>query len=104
MFVLVLSLLIPSRISKEKYKQGFIYSFLIIFFAMATFAISMFPNFVPSTIDPNYSLNIYNAASSQLTLKTMLIIAAIGMPFVIGYTIWVNYVFRGKVKIEEHSY
>ena len=102
--VLVLALLIPSCILKEKYKQGFAYSFLIIFLAMATFAISMFPNFVPSTIDPNYSLNIYNGASSQLTLKTMLIIAAIGMPFVIGYTIWINHVFRGKVKIEEHSY
>jgi cytochrome d ubiquinol oxidase subunit II len=64
----------------------------------------MFPNFIPSTIDPSYSLNLYNAASSQTTLTIMLIIAAIGMPVVIGYSIWINRIFRGKVKIDEHSY
>jgi cytochrome d ubiquinol oxidase subunit II len=71
---------------------------------MVIFAIGLFPNFVPSTIAPNFSLNIYNAASSQKTLIVMLIIALIGMPVVIAYTIWVNKVFRGKVKIDETSY
>lgn len=102
--VFVFALLIPSRIAQQRYKQGFTFSFLIILLAMATFAISLFPNFVPSTIDPSYSLNLYNAASSQMTLTIMLIIAAIGMPVVIGYSIWIHRIFRGKVKIDEHSY
>ena len=41
-----------------------------------------------------------NASSSKLTLTVMLIIALVGMPFVIGYTIYVYRAFRGKVKLE----
>ncbi len=102
--ILILALFIPSKISKRQYKQGFTYTSIITLLSMAAFAISLFPNFVPSTIDPNYSLNLYNGASSQMTLKIMLIIAIIGMPVVIGYSIWVHRVFRGKVEIDEHSY
>lgn len=59
-----------------------------------------FPNMVNASNDPSLSLTIYNASSSELTLKVMLIIALIGMPFVIGYTIYLYKVFRGKVQIE----
>ena len=51
--------------------------------------------------DPALSLTIYNAASSQLTLTVMLVIALIGMPIVIGYTAYIYKVFRGKVAGEE---
>lgn len=56
-----------------------------------------FPNLVSASNDPNLSLTIYNASSSELTLKIMLIIALIGMPIVIAYTAYVYKVFRGKV-------
>ncbi len=55
-----------------------------------------FPNLVRAT-EPALSLTIYNASSSALTLKVMLIIALVGMPVVIGYTIYAYRVFRGKV-------
>jgi cytochrome d ubiquinol oxidase subunit II len=71
---------------------------------MALFAAGIFPNVVISTINPDYSLTIYNAASSQKTLYTMLVIALIGMPFVIGYTVTIYWIFRGKVKIDQMSY
>jgi len=35
---------------------------------------------------------------------TMLVIALIGMPIVIGYTIFVYRVFKGKVVLGEDSY
>ncbi len=101
---LALILLLPAQVKKDNFKMGFTYSFIIVALLMVTFAIGIFPNLVPSSIDPNYSLNIYNASSSQTTLTVMLIIAIIGMPFVIGYTIWAHKVFSGKVKIEENSY
>lgn len=101
---LALILLLPAQVKKDNFKMGFTYSFIIVALLMITFAIGIFPNLVPSSIDPNYSLNIYNASSSQTTLTVMLIIAIIGMPFVIGYTIWAHKVFSGKVKIEENSY
>lgn len=100
---LALILLIPSQIKKNNYKMAFLYSFIVVASLMTTFAIGLFPNLVPA-IDPANSLNIYNSASSQMTLTIMLIIALIGMPLVVAYTIWVNKVFRGKVVIDETSY
>ena len=60
-----------------------------------------FPNLVKASNDPELSLTISNASSSELTLKVMLIIALIGMPLVIGYTIYLYKVFKGKVHIEK---
>ena len=51
-----------------------------------------------------YSLTIYNASSSPKTLGIMLVIALIGMPAVIAYTSSIYWIFRGKVKLDEHSY
>ncbi|HSA13805.1 MAG TPA: cytochrome d ubiquinol oxidase subunit II [Spirochaetota bacterium] len=42
-------------------------------------------------------LTIYNASSSHLTLSVMLIIALVGMPFVIAYTAYVYRIFKGKI-------
>lgn len=60
-----------------------------------------YPNLVVADNDPALSLTIRNASSSQLTLTVMSIIALVGMPLVIGYTIYVYKVFKGKVKLEE---
>lgn len=59
-----------------------------------------FPYLVKESNDPSLSLTIYNASSSELTLKVMLIIALVGMPIVIGYTIYFYKVFKGKILIE----
>jgi len=68
------------------------------------FSVELAPNLVASSIRPEYSLTIYNAASSAKTLGIMLIIAIIGMPFVLAYTAVIYWVFRGKVQIGAHSY
>lgn len=65
-------------------------------------AIGIFPNLILSPI--GNSLDIYNAASSPRTLKIMLIIALIGMPMVLSYTVAIYWVFRHKVELDEHSY
>ena len=59
---------------------------------------------MPSITDLNNSLTIYNASSSETTLSTMLVIALIGMPLVIIYTVVIYRVFKGKVVITEESY
>jgi cytochrome d ubiquinol oxidase subunit II len=61
-------------------------------------AVSMFPRLVPSSLDLANSLTIYNAASSPRTLTVMLVIALLGMPLVLGYTVFVYRLFRGKVQ------
>jgi cytochrome d ubiquinol oxidase subunit II len=55
-------------------------------------------------VNEQYNLTITNAASQPNTLTVMLIIALIGMPFVLLYTAGVYYLFRGKVVLDEDSY
>ncbi|MEM9452739.1 MAG: cytochrome d ubiquinol oxidase subunit II [Myxococcota bacterium] len=66
-------------------------------------AAALYPNIVVSS-SAAPSLDIYRAASSEATLRLMGIIALIGMPLVATYTATVYWVFRGKVKLDEHSY
>ena len=110
-FLFVLALLnmlaianIPREIHHKKEFKAFLSSCASIAALLALFAAGIFPNIVTSTINPDYSLTIYNASSSQKTLETMLIIALVGMPFVLGYTFTIYWIFRGKVKLDKMSY
>ena len=57
----------------------------------------MFPRVMISTLDPAYSLTIYNAASGPYTLKVMTIVAAIFVPVVLLYQGWTYWVFRKRI-------
>lgn len=95
---------IPREIHYGREGRAFISSAATILSLMALFAIGIFPNLVLSNPNPEYSLNIYNAASSQKTLGIIFTFAIIGIPFVLAYTIGIYWVFRGKVKLESTSY
>jgi cytochrome d ubiquinol oxidase subunit II len=62
-----------------------------------------YPNLVRAT-DPALSLTLANASSSPLTLKVMLIIALVGMPLVVGYTVFAYRVFKGKARPGDGGY
>ncbi|QJC33685.1 cytochrome d ubiquinol oxidase subunit II [Enterobacteriaceae endosymbiont of Donacia provostii] len=66
----------------------FIFSILNIVSVITTIGIMIFPFIVPSSIKSIQSLTIWNATSSTLTLKIMLYIVIIFMPFVLMYTFW----------------
>lgn len=96
---------IPIGLKAKKFGFTFLASSVIVASATGMVAVSLFPRLVPSSINlADGSLTIYNSASSQNTLFTMLIIALIGMPLVIGYTIYIYRVFKGKVVITKDSY
>ena len=104
----VLNVLVIANIFREFRKErdgrAFISSCLAIVCLMVLFGIGIYPNLVWSNPNPEYSLSIYNAASSPKTLTNMLIIAIIGMPLVLAYTISIYYIFRGKVRLDASSY
>ena len=54
--------------------------------------------------DLAHSLTVANASSTERTLTTMLVIAGIGMPLVLGYTFFIYRTFKGKVEIGPDSY
>ena len=104
----LLNMLAIANIPREIHHGREFFAFLSSAFGIAALlglvAIGIFPNLVISNPNPEYSLNIYNAASSQQTLTNMLIIALIGLPFVAAYTISIYWIFRGKVKLDASSY
>ncbi|GAB4296549.1 MAG: cytochrome d ubiquinol oxidase subunit II [Ignavibacteriaceae bacterium] len=95
---------IPREIVHGREFRAFLSSSASVAALLALFAIGLYPDIVISTIDPSYNLTIYNASSSQKTLNVMLIIAVIGIPFVLAYTFSIYWIFRGKVKLDKMSY
>jgi len=60
----------------------------------------LYPNLVPSTLNPDWSLTIYNASSSPYTLKIMTWAAVIFAPLVIIYQAWTYWVFRQRISAD----
>jgi cytochrome bd ubiquinol oxidase subunit II len=83
---------------------AFVASSATIALLLVSGAIGIFPNLIISTTDRAYDLTIYNSASADNTLVVCLIIALIGLPFVLLYTTGVYYFFRGKTTVEPHGY
>jgi cytochrome d ubiquinol oxidase subunit II len=63
---------------------------------ISTVGLSMFPFILPSSINPQSSLTVWNASSSHLTLFVMLLVTAIFLPLILIYTAWVYRVLWGR--------
>jgi len=95
---------IPYALCKRWSGWAFIASCLTVCALVMLLGLALFPNLVTSSPNVENSLTIYSAASSQKTLWLMLIVAMLGMPFVIGYTSVIYWVFRGRVTGDEYSH
>jgi cytochrome d ubiquinol oxidase subunit II len=95
---------IPRAIYHGRPFYAFITSCCSIAAFVFLFMIALYPNLIVSSLNPDWNLTIFNAASSQKTLGIMTIIAVIGMPFVLAYTAVIYWVFRGKVQMGTSSY
>ncbi|MGG7565219.1 cytochrome d ubiquinol oxidase subunit II [Rhodovulum sp. DZ06] len=65
--------------------------------AVSSVGLTMFPFILPSTLNPDASLTVWDASSSHLTLFVMLGATVIFMPLILLYTAWVYRVLWGKV-------
>jgi cytochrome d ubiquinol oxidase subunit II len=63
---------------------------------MALFG-SLFPDVMPSTTDPAFSLTVDNASSTAYTLKIMTWVAVIMTPVVLCYQAWSYWIFRKRI-------
>ncbi len=70
---------------------------LTIAFSAITVAIGLYPRLMVSSLNPDWSLTIYNASSSSYTLKVMTIIALVFVPIVLLYQGWSYWVFRERI-------
>lgn len=71
--------------------------------AIATLFMILYPRVMISTLDPAFSLTIYNASSSPYTLKVMTIVALVFLPFVLLYQGWSYWVFRRRLESRPES-
>ncbi|ORB68349.1 cytochrome d ubiquinol oxidase subunit II [Mycobacterium scrofulaceum] len=61
---------------------------------------SLYPNLVPSTLDKQWSLTIYNASSTHYTLKVMTWVTVIMAPLTVVYQAWTYWVFRKRISAD----
>ncbi|AFI89518.1 cytochrome d ubiquinol oxidase subunit II [Pectobacterium parmentieri] len=86
---------------------GFLTSSLTVVCVILTAGITLFPFVMPSSFDPNVSLTLWDATSSQLTLQVMTILACIFVPTILIYTSWCYYKMFGRIDaryIEENKH
>jgi cytochrome d ubiquinol oxidase subunit II len=81
--------------------KAFLASALSIAALFAAVGSTIFPNLVRASNGASLSLSIFNASASQNTLTIMLALALVGMPVVIGYTIFIYRTFSGPVGAQD---
>jgi len=84
-------------VNAGKFAWAFTLTGLTIATIVAAIFVGMYPNVMLSTIDPAYSLTVFNASSTTMTLQIMSVVALIFVPIVLGYQSWSYWVFRKRV-------
>ncbi|MDF3291365.1 MULTISPECIES: cytochrome d ubiquinol oxidase subunit II [Streptomyces] len=87
--------LVCNRFGREGW--SFALSGVTIAAVVAMLFLALFPDVMPSTTNPAWSLTVSNASSSPYTLKIMTWIAGIMTPLVLGYQAWTYWVFRKRI-------
>jgi len=91
-------------LNQESWFRAWFSSALTIVGATFFGVIGLFPNLFPSSINAEFSLSAFNASSSPLTLKIMLVVVILFVPLVLAYQIWTYNLFKGKVTREDFMY
>ncbi|MCX4747815.1 cytochrome d ubiquinol oxidase subunit II [Kitasatospora sp. NBC_01287] len=94
----LLGALAANQLAREGW--AFSLSGLTVVAAVAMLFLSLFPDVMPSTLDPRWSLTVVNAASSPYTLKLMTVVAAVFTPIVLLYQGWTYWVFRKRIGVQ----
>ncbi len=101
--------LVASRLALEGSTLGAWFGSAVFILGLTFFGVSgMYPGIILSSLDPAFSVTVFNGASSPLTLTIMLAVALCAVPVVILYQAWVYWTFAHRVTKEtldeEHAY
>ncbi len=97
--VAVLSMLsIGFFIREQQMGWAFIASMVAIALSVVTVFSGLYPRVLPSSLNADFSLTIYNAAASDYTLTIMSVVAILLVPVVLGYQAWSYWVFRKRIE------
>jgi cytochrome d ubiquinol oxidase subunit II len=88
-------------INRKMEGWAFISSGVHLVLTQIAFFTLMFPRVMISSTNPEWSLTIYNASSSQYTLTVMSVVALIFVPIVLAYQGWTYYMFRKRISTKK---
>jgi cytochrome d ubiquinol oxidase subunit II len=89
-------------VHRERSGWAFTMTSLSIAFSTITVFMALYPRVMVSSLDPEWSLTIYNASSTPYTLKIMSVVALVFTPIVLVYQGWTYWVFRHRVTADSH--
>lgn len=95
MLVLLATWMLLRTLASNSHGAPFLLALLLIFLGYTGLAISLWPNIIPPAV------SIWDAAAPPQTLGFALVGALFVIPFILVYTAWSYYVFRGKVRAGE---
>lgn len=93
--VLLASLGLQRTLTRDTHAAPFLLALVLVFLGYSGLAISIWPQIVPPQI------SIWQAASPPESMGFTLVGALFVIPFILVYTSWSYYVFRGKVRAGE---
>lgn len=100
--VAVVALLASVALMWRKTREGVAFAAMVVVVAAVAALIfgSMYPTLLPSTLDPDWGVTIYNGSSTPYTLRIMSWASLALLPLVIGYQAWSYWVFRKRVSAD----
>lgn len=84
----------------NKQKSAFICTAVTIAMTTVGLFVALFPRLMVSSLNSEWSLTIYNAASTEGTLIIMTVAAVIFVPIVLAYQFWTYKTFKERIKSE----
>lgn len=93
---------VPFFIHARRDGWAFLMTGLTIVLSTVTVFLDLFPRVMVSSLNPSWSLTIYNAASNPYSLRVMTIIALSALPFILAYQGWTYWVFRQRLRADAH--
>jgi cytochrome d ubiquinol oxidase subunit II len=90
-----LSALEANRRGREGW--AFLFSAATSALVVITLFTALYPYVMPSSVSPEFSLDIFNASSTNYTLKVMTYVAVVMTPLVLLYQAWTYWVFRKRI-------
>jgi len=101
--VLAALALVGGLVANRRGHEGWAFAGTAVTIALAVVAlfVALFPDVMPSTTNPAYSLTTTNASSTSYTLSIMTVVAVIFTPLVLLYQGWTYWVFRRRIGVNQ---
>lgn len=93
--IALLAALAANRAGREGW--AFVATGVTIALAVVALFLNLYPNVMPSSTDPAFSLTVSNASSTDLTLQIMTVVAVVFTPLVLLYQGWTYWIFRKRI-------